>query len=174
VGVGDGDGAAEPLAAASRPSPALALAGLAVLVGAALSVLDYSRVAAIFSASPDAPSLEQRIATGQRSVLFAHHADYAAVTAGRPGLAAAHGFSRTVHYLLDARLMIAWSRALAERGDLDAARHLALRLREFRNAEATDFFAPCPQAAVPLAAPGLPFQCQLPSRTLDWREFLSK
>ena len=42
-------------------------------------------------------------------------------------------FERAPHYLLDTRLMMAWAKALAERGELDKARYLAARLREFRN-----------------------------------------
>ena len=45
-------------------------------------------------------------------------------------------FERAPHYLLDTRLMMAWAKALAERGEIDKARHVAARLREFRNDQA--------------------------------------
>ncbi len=154
------------------PSTPLSLSALAVVGVAVLSVLDYSRVAVIFSAAPGAPPLEQRIAAGQKSLFFAHHADYAAVTSGTPGNEPPHAFDRATHYLLDARLMMTWARDLAAKGQVDLARHLAARLREFRKPEAEEFFQPCPKEAGP-PAPGLPFQCEVPQQTHDWREFLS-
>ena len=152
---------------------ALRCAGFALLAGSVFSVWDYGRVVAIFSSEPDSPPLEQRIATGQKSVFFAHHADYAAVTSSIASADPAHAFDRTTHYLLDTRLMMAWAKSLAERGDLDAARTIAARLREFDKADAEDFFDACPDAAQPAAA-GLPFQCELPTAVLGWREFLPR
>ncbi|CAD5373203.1 Polymerase [Rubrivivax sp. A210] len=162
------------------PAPALGWAGLVLMAGAAFSVNDYLRVAAIFGSSPGGGSLEQRIADGQRSVFFAHHADYAAVTSGVAVADPARAFDRATHYLLDTRLMMAWARALAARGELDAARHIAARLREFRNPDAAEFFAVCDAPASPSAAAAsaptvseaTPFQCQKPQRVLDWRDFL--
>ena len=151
----------------------LSWAGWALLAGTVFSVWDYSRVAAIFSADPGSPPLEQRIATGQKSVFFAHHADYAAVTSGVAAANPALAFDRTTHYLLDTRLMMAWAKSLAERGEVDAARHIAARLREFDKADAEDFFDACPDAAV-APVPGLPFQCEQPAQTKVWRDFLPR
>jgi hypothetical protein len=165
-----------------RLAPGLAWAGIALVAGAAYSVYDYARVTAIFTVSPGAPPLEQRIAAGQRSVFFAHHADYAAATTGGPLSDPAHAFDRASHYLLDTRLMMAWASSLAEQGDLDRARYLAARLREFKKPDAEDFFAPCPDAALPVgkadsgaaSAPARdqPFQCELPLQVLGWRAFV--
>ncbi|MDP2007596.1 MAG: Wzy polymerase domain-containing protein [Rubrivivax sp.] len=172
-------------AAAPALSPAtsrsVTAAALLVAVGAALSVADYLRVAAIFSATPGAAPLEQRVAAGQRSVFFAHHADYAAVTSGLPLADPAHAYDRVTHYLLDTRLMIAWAQSLAERGQVDQARHIAERLREFRKADAAEFFELCAgadgaAASVPSAAAATgeqPFQCTAPSRPPGWRSFLA-
>ncbi len=153
------------------PVPLLRWAGFALLAGSVFSVWDYGRVVAIFSSEAGSPPLEQRIAAGQKSVFFAHHADYAAVTSGIVSAEPAHAFDRTTHYLLDTRLMMAWAKSHAERGGLDAARTLAARLREFDKADAEDFFDACPDAARPAAA-GLPFQCELPAAVLGWRDFL--
>ena len=163
-------GAAEP-AAWRRAS--LGMAAWLLVVGAVFSVWDYSRVAVIFTASPGDPPLEQRIARGQRSIFFAHHADYAAVTSGVTQTDPARAFDRVSHYLLDTRLMSAWAKSLAERGELDAARHIAARLREFNKVDAEELFEPCPTTAV-AAAPGLPFQCELPTRPMGWQAFLPK
>ena len=182
--------AAVPAAAVSAPqasnraSRPLMLAAAVVVAGAGYSVVDYLRLASIFSAEPGDAPLAQRVANGQRSVFFAHHADYAAVTAGLPVADPARAFDRAVHYLLDARLMMAWADSLAERGETDAARHIAERLREFRKPDAGQFFAPCePEAAGAAAAAASaasaaggatsspPFQCAPPARAPDWRSF---
>ena len=141
------------------PAPALQRPGLAwaawvLVAGTLFAVWDYSRVTAIFSAEPGSPPLEQRIARGQGSVFFAHHADYAAVTSGIAVADPATAFDRTSHYLLDSRLMMAWAKSLAARGETEAARHIAARLREFGRGEAENFFDDCPRSArAPL--PGL-------------------
>ena len=142
-----------------RRRQALAVLGLA---GALTALWQYYTVAVIFE--PDltlgepAP-LADRIRAGQRSPLFGHHADYAAVTmAPRPELVF-DAFRRPLHHLLDTRLMTAYARALAARGDTVRARHVAARLREFNNPQAAEFFAAC-QAAQDVPVSALPFQCQ--------------
>jgi O-antigen ligase len=146
------------------------LAGGVLVLGALWAVADYWRVVRIFEAGPGAPPLAERIADGRRSVLFGHHADYAAATTGMPqpdGLAV---FDRPVHYLLDTRLMVAWARALHEAGREEEARQLAQRLREFGAQRAEDFFAPCADPASAAQS----FACQPPARSVDWRAYLSR
>jgi hypothetical protein len=129
-------------------------------------VVDYARVAAIFLARPGLAPLEQRIAAGRRSLLFAHHADYAAATTGLPQPDGALGpFGGAKHYLLDTRLMVAWADALAAAGRLDEARWVAARLREFGTARAADYFDACLTPAS--AAAG--YQCEPPARPVPWR-----
>lgn len=147
----------------------LMAAAAVVVAGAVFSVADYLRVAAIFSNTLSNAPLAQRVASGQHSVFFAHHADYAAVTAGLPVADPAHAYDRVVHYLLDARLMMAWADALAERGETAAARHIAERLREFRKPDAAEYFAVCePSAAEPQAH----YQCTAPAQPVPWRRFV--
>ena len=152
--------------------PAAGLAGLAagLLMAAAgvLAVMDYRQVVVIYSPTDDARPLAERIMRGQRSVLFAHHADYAAATNDSPPAAKALGFARAPHSLLDTRLMVAWARHLAANGQVDQARWLAARVREFRNPDAQPFFAPCD------AGDRNAFQCQAPERLHGWREFLQR
>lgn len=165
---GYGLGAAAPAGLpASRP---LAAAGAAMALLALLATWDYRTVAEIFSAADGAAPLSQRIERGQRSVLFAHHANYAAATTDTEPRLREHAFDSATHYLLDTRLMIAWAEDLAERGRLDEARHVAERLREFRNPASQEFFGECAAASAPAQPP--PFQCSAPSRVPDWREFL--
>jgi O-antigen ligase len=156
-------------------APALNLGAVAVIVGAALAIVDYTRVVAIFSAGDGATPLAQRVEAGRRSVFFSHHADYAAVTSGLPMRDAAASFANTTHYLLDGRLLIAWAEWHHAEGRPDHARHLAARLREFRSPDAEEFFAPCPERTLPAAeSAALPFQCQQATRMLHWREFLAR
>jgi O-antigen ligase len=162
------------VAPSPSPSPSLTMSVAAgvLFVGTSLAVMDYMRVVNIFRASSDAPPLESRIRAGQRSVFFSHHADYAAVTSGVVVSDPVHAFDRVTHYLLDTRLMIAWSKSLAARGEIDAARYVAARLREFKKEDAADFFAPCTAAMASDAA--RPFQCTAPSRPMHWREFMTR
>ena len=152
----------------SAPQPAAAwalAAGMVMTLAGAFAVLDYQRVVVIYAPGVGADTLGERIARGQRSPLFAHHADYAAATNDAPPADAALGLARATHSLLDTRLMLAWARHLAANGQVDEARWLAQRLREFKNAEAESFFAPCAEGATDL------FQCQPPQRAHGWREF---
>ncbi len=149
--------------------PWQAAGGVLLVLGAMLSVLDYVRVTRIFVPPQDGSSLAQRIDAGRRSWFFAHHADYAEATTDDPPALASKAFKEAPHYLMDTRLMIAWARALAAAGQEDKARHLAQRLREFRNPAADDFFAPCDEDP-PTQPP--PFQCKAPTQVLGWRDFV--
>ena len=173
---------AKPAAAAAetglrhpRPGRALTLAGLAMTIGSAAAVLDYRSAVQIYDPPDHAAPLEERIAIGQRSPLFGQHADYAAATAfGEPKAPLSPSqqlaFKRAPHQLLDIRLMIAWSQALAAQGELDKARWLAARIREFRNPGADEYFAPCQHPDEAARA----FQCQPPTRVVNWREFVQR
>lgn len=159
----------------------LRVAGALLVAGALASVADYARVVPIFEAGEGAPPLAQRIAAGQRSVLFAHHAHYAAATVSATPAQELRSLQQAAHHLLDTRLMMAWARAYADAGDLERARHLAARLREFRNAASAEFFEPCAEAAggapaatrreAALADQPEPFQCMAPQAALGWRDF---
>ena len=156
-------------AVARRFTMALTIGSALLVVGAIVSVLDYMRVVVIFSPPENAAPLPERIVDGQRSWLFAHHADYAAGTiAEHPGEALG-SFKRSTHYLLDTRLMMAWAKALEESGDTDRARYVAQRLREFNNPGAAEFFAPCD--APKASSTALPFQCLQPTRALSFEDF---
>ena len=147
----------------------LVLAGLLLLGGSVGSVFDYLRVVVIFSPSEPAAPLLQRIAGGQQSWFFAHHADYAAVTTTDDLSTVMDSFKVAPHYLLDTRLMMTWARALAEAGDLPRARFLAQRLVEFRNDDAKPFFEPCNEPRAAGVEP--PFQCVMAGDAMDYRDF---
>ena len=151
---------------ATRP---LLVASMLLVFGGAVSVLDYLRVVTIFAPPANAAPLAQRIADGQQSWFFSHHADYAAVTTAEHPSQVMPAFAGATHYLLDARLMMAWAKALDEAGDSDRARYVAQRLKEFRNEQADEFFAPC--KALPKDAKAAPFQCLEPTKPLSYEDF---
>lgn len=140
-----------------------------MLVGGVLSIVDYWRVTRIFTADEGAAPLAQRIAEGERSWLFAHHAHYAAATTAEHPSQAMASLKIATHYLLDTRLMMAWAKAYDEAGDVERARYIAERLREFRNEDSKEFFAVCDEP-VP-AGQSRPFQCTPPTKQFDYRDF---
>jgi hypothetical protein len=156
---------------ATRRSRSMTVAGALLAVAALAAVADYARVVAVFRAAPGAAPLAARIADGRRSLLFAHHGDYAAATVAMPVPDREAAFAGATRYLLDTRLMVAWSRHLAATGRVDAARHVAQRLREFGHPGADELFAACglPPASAP---PGDAFACEPPARVPGWRELL--
>jgi O-antigen ligase len=163
-----GAGAPVAEARAEAPPPRWPIVvGVAMVIAAVVVLIDYRRVVIIFSPPPGAAPLEERIADGRRSWFFAHHADYAAATTAERPADVMSAFKRAPHHLLDTRLMIAWATALAQSGDVDRARHLAARLREFRNPNSDAFFAPCADAALQPR----PFQCEPPEKLYTWRDF---
>ena len=150
------------------------LAGVLMTAAGAWALLDYQHAVVIYAPVAGSGSLAERIEKGQRSLLFAHHADYAAATNTSSPASAELGFERAPHALLDTRLMMAWARHLADRGETDKARWLAQRLREFRNPESESFFASCerPPGGKKTPESTVPFQCQTPLVVHGWREFL--
>jgi Virulence factor membrane-bound polymerase, C-terminal/O-Antigen ligase/Protein glycosylation ligase len=159
--------AAPPVRGKTRP---LLIASMLLMVGGLLSVLDYLRVVVIFAPTESAAPLAQRIEDGQHSIFFAHHADYAAATTPEHPSDAMPAFARATHYLLDARLMMAWAKALNESGKPDEARFVAQRLKEFRNEQAAEFFALCDAPPQADAKPP-PFQCEPPLRAFGYADF---
>jgi O-antigen ligase len=144
-----------------------AAVGALMTAATVLALHDYQKAVVIFEPQEVAKPLQQRIAEGQASWFFAHHANYAwGTTADLPGQAMP-GFDGAKHYLLDARLMMAWAQGYAEQGDLERARHIADRLREFRNPATQAWFAECQSDA--FVQP--PFQCAPASKNLNWRAF---
>ncbi|MFN3915024.1 MAG: Wzy polymerase domain-containing protein [Aquabacterium sp.] len=164
-------------AAHPQPTPAvvqgaglrwMGWAGAAIAACTVWNVVDY-RLAAEIYAPWGRGTLSQRIERSQPQPWWGHQADYAAVTSKnlqtpRPEPQA---FERTLMNLVDARLMMAYAKALAEAGEVDRARAVADRLREFKNPSAAAFFAVCDQPAAPP-----PFQCQPASGRYHWSDLL--
>lgn len=160
-------GLALPAEAGARPASggAWRFIGGLLIGGSLVALWDYHRIVDIYAPSSDAVPLGTRIATGQRSLFFSHLADYAAATSMPPGPSALAAARRTAFSLVDARLLMYWSRSLETTGDLEGARYLADRLREFRNPTGDNWFASCTE---PASAPPMP-QCEPASSVVDWR-----
>ena len=142
---------------------------IALMLGAAYSVYDYFRVVVIFAPPEGAPPLAERIAIGQHSVFFSHHADYAAATTSEDPAIALPAAKRAAHYLLDTRLMMAWANALQTTGDTERAKYIAQRLKEFRNPQSEAYFAPCKDPT--LSDTDKPYQCFAPQRKFTFEDF---
>ena len=153
---------------AERVRPLLLMSILLGYVGVA-SVYDYLLVVTIFEPQDETVTLAQRIDNGQHSWLFPHRADFAAATLVAPPSGDLLPIRRASHYLLDAPLMMAWSNALDKAGDVERARYVAQRLKEFHSVQAVDFFAPC--EILPAAPQTLPYQCSPPSRIFGYEDF---
>ncbi|MEY2842674.1 MAG: hypothetical protein RI920_711 [Pseudomonadota bacterium] len=170
------------------------LAGTGMVLLGLWCTLDYLAAAEIYAPHVGAAPLNQRIAFSKQMPWWGYQADYAEVNSpddDEPALPPAQ-FARTLHNLVDVRLMMAYARSLAEHGEVDKARYVVARLKEFRNVGATAFLAPCSVPAAPAAAPAtasaasaataataaasahaaLPFQCSPPQQAYTWRELL--
>jgi len=156
----------DPRANATRP---YVIAAMLLILGGTLAVYDYMRVVVIFVPPVGAGPLEQRIADGRKSILFGHHADYAAATVAEHPGTAMEAFKRAPHYLLDSRLLVAWAKALEERGETDKARYVAARLKEFRNEASEEIFAACLNGAGASAPQS--FLCQPPKQAWRFEDF---
>ena len=178
---------ASPESESSAASPGTALAGLLMALLGIWCAVDYQSAANIYAPRPCVQAqvaspqpgwlsricpvgLRERIDFGRQMPWWGHQADYAWVNLpddDEPSLPP-EAFRRTTHVLLDARLMMAYARSLAEHGRVDHARYVAQRLSEFRNARAKSWFEVCEQPRDDAAA--VPFQCEPPQGQYTWRD----
>lgn len=176
-------GATSPAPSAHAAWAGLTMAGLGIWCA-----LDYQSAANVYAPRPcvqaqiaaSQPSwmsricpvgLRERINFGRQMPWWGHQADYAWVNLpdeDEPSLPP-QAFRRTTYVLLDARLMMAYARSLAEHGRVDHARYVAQRLQEFRNAKAKPWMKVCDEAKARPDEP-LPFQCEAPTGRYTWRD----
>ncbi len=150
------------------PRRLLQAAGALMIAGAAFAGWDYLHIVDIYRSGPRMAPLDERIARGQRSLLFSASADYAAATVPAPSRATLDAARRTGHNLIDVRLMIAWAQSLHAVGETDKARYLVQRLREFHSTAAQEWLDECenwPAHAL------RPFQCDPPQRSYRYEDF---
>ena len=173
--------------AVASASPSTALAGLLMAVLGLWCAVDYQSAANIYAPRPCVQAqaaspqpgwlsricpvgLRERIDFGRQMPWWGHQADYAWVNLpddDEPSLPP-DAFRRTTHVLMDARLMMAYARSLAEHGREDQARYVAQRLSEFRNARAKSWFQVCDEPRDSDAPK--PFQCEAPRGQYTWQD----
>ena len=161
-------GTKTPLALASSdvtaPARTLVYASGWVLAVSVAVWADYQRVVLPYIAP--AKALIER---GQTSWLFSTWADqlYAATYAGTPeALPAAQ---RGAHLLVEARSLKAWAQTLNAAGDVERARYLVQRSRDFHEPYLDAWLAECDK---PTPTPGeKPFQCTPATRAFTYRDF---
>ncbi len=140
----------------------------ALMIVLALSTwMDYLNVVPTFQPLDDAQTLEERIQRARASVLFSYEGDEAAAIAFRPTPERLPVIQAASHVLVSGPLLMAWATALNAQGQVDKARYLAARVREFTPPEAEPWFAPCTDLTVTTK----PFQCLPPAVALTWRDF---
>ena len=160
-------------AATSEAVPAAAplrtwrIVGLLMLVTGVSAWFDYLNLVSLYVARPDMASFDDRIRNGQKSPLFSYIADYVATTHATVPLEVLPTVQRSSHVLFNGWLLVSWAEALAAQGELEKARYLASRLREFNLSGGKNFFAPCADPAVATK----PWQCTPPTRTFTWHDF---
>ncbi len=166
-------GAAAPTAAlaatpaSGEPVRAWRVLGLLMVVLAGSAWLDYLTIVDLFMPRSTSLPLPQRIQRAEASPLFANHADYVAVIDMPLRQESLPMLKRSSHVLLNGRLMFAWANLLNERGEVDKARYMAARLREFNLSGPKPWFAPCDDPAITAK----PFQCLPPAGPVSWRDF---
>ncbi len=166
-------------ATAASPHRWVSRAGALMAALGLWCTLDYLAAADIYAPHAGAGPLEARIAFSQKMPWWGYQADYAEVTTpddDEPAPPPA-AFRRTLHNLVDTRLMMAYSRSLAEHGEVDKARYVVDRMREFRNPAGKAFLAVCPSAQAMSALTAaqradLPFQCSPAQGHYTWRDIL--
>ncbi len=167
VGTATTDAAAQAAEAAPVPSRNWRAVGLLMVVIAPSAWLDYLNIVDLFLPRSTSLPLPERIAHAQGSPLFGNQADYVAFTDLPPNDGTLPLIVRTSHVLLNGRLMYAWSNILFQQGQVDKARYMAARLREFDLSGPKPWFAPCDDPAVTAK----PFQCLPPEHPVTWRDF---
>lgn len=166
VGAGSAGAGAQD-AGRAAPLRAWRWVGALMVVLAPSAWLDYMNIVKLFL--PDATSLpfEERIARAQASPLYGNQADYVAVTNLPLTTQTVPLVARSSHVLLNGRLMYLWANVLNAQGQVDKARFMAARLREFDLPGPRPWFAKCDDPAV---IPK-PFQCLAPEHPVNWRDF---
>ncbi len=153
--------------APAPPLRAWRVLGLLMVVVAASAWIDYLNIVALYQPQAGALPLDERIRHAQASPLFSAQADYVAAIEARSPAKALPEIQRSAHVQFDGRLLYLWANILAEQGEIDKARYVAARLREFDLSGPRPFFAACSDPAVVAK----PFQCLPPATNLTWRDF---
>jgi hypothetical protein len=156
-----------PTEAKILPCSTLQLSCALAFTAGLVMLLDYSRVTVLYD---ELPAADMQYERAQQAWLFGTAADYAYATHFPASAQTLPAVQRAAHLVVDARLMIAWAESLEATGDLDRARYLVARLREFQAPEAKEWLRRCDAPKDPeTVAIKL---CGEPSNTFTYRDFL--
>lgn len=161
------------------PQWSAGLLGLTLVIGSALSWWDYLKISPIYE-QPTlmSKSMQSRIAVGQSAIWYHPYADVATLSPevfkpNQPWSSSVeYALKSASHHLLHFRIMAIWAYALHARGmpgDIQKAKYIAARIREFPLPIAQSWFEDCKQVLVSINP--LPFQCTPPTEPLTWRDF---
>jgi hypothetical protein len=166
-GLGLGKGARQAVAAPlSVYAPPALIGGLMVLAAAAV-FNDYQPISHVYQPPEDGKTEQERIDRARRSPLFGHFADRFAGTLAAPGSRSLEPYREIVFEHLDLQLLMSWSQAYAEAGELAKAQYLAMRLKEFGQPTALRIFEVC-ETSQALAA----YQCSSqPLSPMGYKDF---
>ena len=174
-----------------------ALVGMGAILLCSTLWWEYQRVA-VFSGRRIPIATRAELAEGQASWGFRHFADRRVVlqikaVPGEPwSPLLASALEHPEGLLLNATMLKHWAEALAARGkagDVDRARYLAQRVREWEGESNSSWFKACEQPKVlteslidapadtstrALTSQLKPFQCEGPAQNWNWRSFLER
>ena len=146
------------------------LSAILIIAGAVFGIYDYEKITILYSEKSIYPPTDEQLRWLRSSTLTGRYADYEAILAAKHPSQDMSAFKRDPHHLLQPGVLLAWSKAYSELGDLDRARYLAARLAELPpTGPSVEFFAPCHSPEEPFGT--MPFQCTPPTRELSFRDF---
>ena len=115
---------------AAWPAAAFRVAAVVVLTSVIYACHEYQKAVQIHRVVNQPSALSRAITTAQRSPLFGHFGDYAAIMVTGDAAPSAL-FMRPIRHVLDERLLGAYARMLARSGERDRAIFIVERAREF-------------------------------------------
>lgn len=140
--------------------------GALLFAGTALAFFEYQKVASIYTPPKEELPLALRLDAGMRALFFSHYADHAAAITLSPSKQTLAAAERSGRQFIDAKLLIAWANGLIAIGEVDKARYLVARLREFRSREGEEWLQRCANQAT-----AGDWMCRPPERSYSWRDF---
>lgn len=144
--------------------PRAMVPGCLMAFAAVLVWVDHRALHTLYRPAEQAPPELQRIVDARQSLLFGQFGDRFAGTLAPNGRRRIEPFQAVVFEGIDDRMLASWALTLAEIGQVDKARYLAARLREFNSPTGRSFMALCAKAPDR-------FQCLPGEPALSFRDF---
>lgn len=138
--------------------------GCLMVLAAVLVWADHRALHALYRPTEDAPPEHQRVVDASQSLLFGQFGDRFVGTLAPNGQRRIEPFQAVVFEGIDDRLLASWALAQAEVGQVDKARYLVGRLREFNTPTGRYFMGHC-------AKEPQRFQCLPGEPALSFRDF---